>query len=150
MTVGKRGIGEVEYGTGPSGIDRGSLILLPFWTGPYKGGVCLGVGVEIDDAGCLMVSGLRSLSGKSWFSGMIVSGAFMGVELMWRYPLRDLVGRACSSPVAGVGAIEEFWPDSGSAIVDAEPCGAVRSTTRFCGAGVTRGESGLDTADLCR
>ena len=83
---------------------------------------------------------------------VIVSGAFMGVELMWwGYPLRDLaVPVFFSSPVAGLGAMEEFWPDGGSPVVDAEPCGAVRSTTRFCGAGVTRGESGLDTADLCR
>ena len=81
----------------------------------------------------------------------MVSGALMGVELIWGYPLRDLVAPALdSSPVAGVGATEEFWPDSGSAMVDAEPCGTVRSMTRFCGAGVTRGESGLDTADLCR
>ena len=83
---------------------------------------------------------------------IVVLGAFMGVELMWGYPLRDLVlAPAFSSPpVAGVRTMEEFGPDSGSAMVDAEPCGAVRSTTRFCGAGVTRGESGLDTADLCR
>ena len=140
---------------GPSGMDSGSLILLPFWTtGPYKGGVCFGVGVEIDGvgAGCLVASGLiRSLSGRSWVSGRSVSaGGFRGVELRWGYPLRDFVARALSSPVAGVGAIEEFWPDNGSAMVDAEPCGTVRSTTRLCGAGVTRGESGLDTADLCR
>ena len=135
---------------GPSGIDSGSLMLLPFWTtGPYKGGVCFKVGVEIDGAGCLVASGLRSLGGRSWFSGMSVSGAFRGVELMWGYPLRDFVARALSSPVAGVGAMEEFWPDNGSAMVDAEPCGAVRSTTRLWGAGVTRGESGLEMADLC-
>ena len=108
MTVEKRGLGDAEYGTGPSGIGKGSLILLPFWTGPYKGGVCLGVGVEIDDAGCLILSDLRSLSGKPWFSCIIISEAFMGVEVMWGYPLRDLVAPAFSSPVAGVGAIEEF------------------------------------------
>ena len=55
-----------------------------------------------------------------------------------------------SSPVAGVGAMDEFWPDSGSAMVDADPCSPVKSTTRLCGAGVTRGDSGLDRPDLCR
>lgn len=46
--------------------------------------------------------------------------------------------------------MEEFWPDSGSAMVDDEPCRSIKSTMRLCGAGVTRGDSGLDKADFCR
>lgn len=50
-----------------------------------------------------------------------------------------------ASPVAGVGAMEELGPDCGSAMVDADPRGSVRSTSRLCPAGVNAG-----VADICR
>ena len=57
----------------------------------------------------------------------------------------DCTGLA-ASPVAGVGAIEEFGPDCGSTMVDADPCGSVRSTSRLCPAGVDDGVR----PDACR
>ena len=53
---------------------------------------------------------------------------------------RDLGTASLSSPVAGVGAVEEFCLERGSAIVEAEPCPPVKSTTLFCCAGVTSGD----------
>ena len=57
----------------------------------------------------------------------------------------DCTGLA-ASPVAGVGAIEEFGPDCGSTMVDADPCGSVRSTSRLCPTGVDDGVR----PDACR
>lgn len=76
-----------------------------------------------------------------------MSGALIGVELMFALMLP--LGVLAVSPVAGVGAIEEIRGEGGSTMVDAEPRGAATSTTSFCGAGVTSGDSGLDIADLC-
>ena len=46
--------------------------------------------------------------------------------------------------------MDEFCLDSGSVMVDAEPCTPVKSTTLLCCAGVTSGDCGLDKPDLCR
>lgn len=68
------------------------------------------------------------------FRGLSCNAEFAGVESR-RLPLTTLLGvdsitlsdcrpectRLDASPVAGVGATEEFGPDSGSAMVDADP-----------------------------
>ena len=154
LTGVKRGIGEEGKWTGPSGIESGFARLLP-WTG----GLGVGLRWRDDERGCFrveadfMVSLMASLgmgmgvSRLSWGR----SGALTGVALLLAFKLwRDLGTGSLSSPVAGVGAIDEFWPESGSAMVDAEPCRPVKSTTLLCCAGVTSGDCGLDKPDLCR
>ena len=141
---------------GPSGMESGFARLLP-WTG----GLGDGLRCRDDERGCFrveadfMVSLIASLGigmGVSRFS-WVGSGALIGVEciLLLAFKLwRDLGTTSLSSPVAGVGAIEEFCRESGSVMVEAEPCTPVKSMTLFCCAGVTSGDCGLDKPDLCR
>ena len=112
---------------------------------------CFNVDVD-DDLGLSLLISLGTEIGVSRLSSM-GSGALVGVEYVFVFAFRllwDLAAAGLSSVVAGVGAREEFCLDSGSAMVDAEPCRPVKSTTRFCGAGVTTGDSGLDWPDFCR
>lgn len=89
-------------------------------------GVWLSINMFLGRDGEFLLPALvRGLSCNAGFAGVesrrLPLTTLLGVDSITLSDCRPECARLDASPVAGVGAIEEFGPDSGSAMVDADP-----------------------------